>query len=244
MASNAFGVDFFRGCKNDLLVKILEESSNSFRYIVTPNVNHLAMLERSKELALAYSDAYERVCDSRILEPLIRIFGGFNVEVIPGSDLTHEVLGLANTKKLAVAILGSDEWEVDRVRKRFPYIVFYHYNPPFGFIDDPDEVQACIDFILNYPANFVFFAVGCPRQEILAHSVYRTGRAVGVGFCVGASISFLSGKVKRAPLAWRNLRLEWLYRFFQEPRRLGIRYAGDLVQFLPVFFRELKKRIL
>ena len=157
MTNVAFGVNFFRGCKNDLLAKMLEDSGKSFRYIVTPNINHLAMLERSKELALAYSDAYERVCDSRILEPLIRILGGFSVEVIPGSDLTHEVLELANSRKLTVTILGSDEWEVDKVRKRFPYIVFHHYNPPFGFIDDPEEVQACINFILNYPSNFVFF---------------------------------------------------------------------------------------
>jgi N-acetylglucosaminyldiphosphoundecaprenol N-acetyl-beta-D-mannosaminyltransferase len=41
---------------------------------------------------------------------------------------------------------------------------------------------------------------------------------------VGGSFDVVAGKVKRAPLVWQRLGLEWLYRVKQEPRRLWKRY--------------------
>jgi N-acetylglucosaminyldiphosphoundecaprenol N-acetyl-beta-D-mannosaminyltransferase len=35
---------------------------------------------------------------------------------------------------------------------------------------------------------------------------------------------FYSDRVPRAPMAWRELGLEWLFRLKAEPRRLGRRY--------------------
>jgi N-acetylglucosaminyldiphosphoundecaprenol N-acetyl-beta-D-mannosaminyltransferase len=36
---------------------------------------------------------------------------------------------------------------------------------------------------------------------------------------VGGSFDVLSGRLKRAPLLFRKLRLEWFYRLLQEPSR-------------------------
>ena len=41
---------------------------------------------------------------------------------------------------------------------------------------------------------------------------------------VGASIEFEAGTVKRAPKFMRKFGLEWLFRAWTEPRRLGKRY--------------------
>jgi N-acetylglucosaminyldiphosphoundecaprenol N-acetyl-beta-D-mannosaminyltransferase len=49
---------------------------------------------------------------------------------------------------------------------------------------------------------------------------------VAVG--VGATIDFLAGAVKRAPVWMRKTGLEWFYRVMQEPKRLAGRYWKDI----------------
>jgi len=57
-----------------------------------------------------------------------------------------------------------------------------------------------------------------PKQEYwLADNLGQLGGIVGMG--VGGSFDVMSGRLKRAPVVWRRLHLEWLYRTFQEPYR-------------------------
>ena len=41
---------------------------------------------------------------------------------------------------------------------------------------------------------------------------------------VGGGIDVLAGLVQRAPLCWQRYGFEWLYRVWQEPRRMWRRY--------------------
>jgi UDP-N-acetyl-D-mannosaminuronic acid transferase (WecB/TagA/CpsF family) len=41
---------------------------------------------------------------------------------------------------------------------------------------------------------------------------------------VGALFDFVSNDMPRAPERWRRLRIEWVYRLVNEPRRLWRRY--------------------
>jgi UDP-N-acetyl-D-mannosaminuronic acid transferase (WecB/TagA/CpsF family) len=51
--------------------------------------------------------------------------------------------------------------------------------------------------------------------------------ATGVGLCIGASLEFLTGAKRRAPLWLQRLGLEWLFRLLTEPRRLWRRYLVE-----------------
>jgi exopolysaccharide biosynthesis WecB/TagA/CpsF family protein len=66
------------------------------------------------------------------------------------------------------------------------------------------------------------------------------GGAIGVGLCVGASLAFLSGKIKRAPPWMQRLSLEWLHRLYTEPKRLTRRYAVDAYRILPIIARQFR----
>ena len=57
---------------------------------------------------------------------------------------------------------------------------------------------------------------------------------------VGAGFDFHAGTVKRAPKWMQRCCLEWLYRLFQDPKRLFKRYAVTNVKFL----RYLKKHTI
>ena len=44
---------------------------------------------------------------------------------------------------------------------------------------------------------------------------------VGLMIGLGGSLDVFAGVVKRAPVAWQKLGLEWLYRLLCEPSRIG-----------------------
>jgi exopolysaccharide biosynthesis WecB/TagA/CpsF family protein len=96
--------------------------------------------------------------------------------------------------------------------------------PPMGFIKSDDEVQKCVDFVAKTQAPLVFFAVGMPQQEILARHIADHSQLRGIGLCIGASIDFLTGKQRRAPVWLQKIGLEWLHRLLSDPRRLASRY--------------------
>ena len=54
---------------------------------------------------------------------------------------------------------------------------------------------------------------------------------VPVSIGVGATIDFLAGQVRRAPLWMQRSGTEWIFRLAQEPRRLFRRYLKDLFVF-------------
>lgn len=238
---NAFDINFFNGSRDDLVQDVIHASERPFSYIVTPNVNHLVQLEHDEKLKHAYAAASHRTCDSRILKALLALLRKPVQEVIPGSDLTALLMGVAQRRAWRVCVIGAAVEDIAKMRTLYPNVTFLHHNPPMGFINRPDDVRACLDFVADNPAHLVVLSVGCPRQEMLARLIHDEGRSMGVGLCVGASINFISGRVKRAPLWMQKMSLEWLHRMCMEPKRLVKRYVGDAVQMLPIILRQFRK---
>ncbi len=86
-----------------------------------------------------------------------------------------------------------------------------------GYFAD-SESEAIAREIRASGARLVLCGLGFPRQEYwLAEHLYETGCGAGVG--VGGSFDVISGRVRRAPVSWQRLHLEWLYRLVTEPRR-------------------------
>ncbi len=239
--TNAFGIDFYSGNKKALLTCIREGVKQPYSFVVTPNVDHLVQLEHDEQLRDAYAKARWRLCDSRILLSLLSRLGVHLDEAIPGSDLTLDLLKWADTECLRVVLIGSVDSEAEKLRALYPGIVLYHYNPPMGFIKKPEEVQRCLQFVLENPSELVLYAVGTPRGEVLAAAT-QPGERTGMGFSIGASISFATGTIKRAPKWMREYKLEWLHRMCMEPRRLAKRYWIDAMYIVPAFLREKNAR--
>ncbi len=232
-----FGIQFYRGTQEQLVETLLRRVTWPFGYVVTPNVDHVVHLQRHAALRQAYDHAFERVCDSRVLAPLLQSLGAPVPEVIPGSELTLRLLHEADRRMLKVALVGSNAAEAARLADLYPGMELVHHDPPMGFIDRPHEVQACLDFVYAQQAHLVLLAVGSPRQEILAHRI-DPARCSGVGLCIGASVRFAVGTLRRAPRWMQQARLEWLHRMLTEPRRLAKRYIADAWHILPIYLRE------
>ena len=227
---NERSIDFC-GASFDLLnpVQTIERckevsDSDTFRYLVTPNVDHVVRLNKQPKLyGPLYNGAWVSVCDSRILQLLAKK-SGVALHVIPGSDLTAQLFDNVITKDEAVNVIGGDDDVIAKVKARYGLTNLNHLQPPMGLRNKPHEVRACAKFISEHPARYTLICVGSPQQEMIAVEAQKTGNCVGLGLCVGASLDFLAGKQVRAPKWMQNARLEWLFRLLSEPKRMWKRY--------------------
>ena len=87
-------------------------------------------------------------------------------------------------------------------------------------------------------ANLVFVALGCPKQEKWMAQNSHKINAMLLG--VGGAFPVFAGVASRAPLFMQNTGLEWVYRLYQEPKRLFKRYLFTNSIFL---FLVLKAKI-
>lgn len=219
-----YGVRFHRLASSEVLGRILRrDPDEAFAYIVTPNVDHVVRLHTSDTASKrCYEEAWLSLCDSAVLSVLARTAKA-RLPLVTGSDLVAAIFAHLDRSD-QVAIVGCEADHVEALRRRYGLTNVAHYNPPLGFINLPKEVQACLDFVADRPARFIFFAVGSPQQEILANRLYHHGNAKGLGLCVGSSLRFLAGAERRAPSFLRGSGFEWLFRLAQDPRRLWRRY--------------------
>ena len=84
------------------------------------------------------------------------------------------------------------------------------------FKDDAPVVEA----INAAEPDLLLVCLGAPKQELWMH---KNAAALRVGLMIGAggSVDIYAGTAQRAPEAWCNAGLEWLYRLLKEPKRLG-----------------------
>jgi exopolysaccharide biosynthesis WecB/TagA/CpsF family protein len=209
--------------------------------IVTPNVDHLARLTIGRNrsiLQTIYKDASLCLCDSTIFKLLLNMKGNTVREVIPGSTLTKVIFDYSIKDSDKVLIVGGSDKVIEKLKSKYHNLHVDHINPPMGFINDVAEINKVIDYTKLSQANYIFLAVGSPRQELLADLIQKESDANGVILCVGASILFLTGEVKRAPTWLQSINCEWFYRMLMEPKRLIPRYSKNFIS-LPKIFRNL-----
>jgi len=216
-------------------------ASKPFRYIVTPNVDHVVRSKKEPDLYRnIFDNAWLSVCDSRILE-LLANMSDVPLKAVPGSSLTQQLFENVITPDDTITVIGANAGIISDLKDKFGLSRVNHHEPPMGLKNKPDEVQQCAEFIKNNPARYVILCVGSPQQEMVAKAAADLEGTVGLGLCVGASLDFLTGRQKRAPKWVQNMRMEWFFRLLSEPRRLWKRY---LVEGPKVFliWRDWKKK--
>jgi exopolysaccharide biosynthesis WecB/TagA/CpsF family protein len=213
-----------------------------YGYVVTPNVDHLVRYFEDASFRAQYRAAAFILMDSRFAAVLVRLLKGKRVPICTGSDLTAQLLKCVVKPTDRVVVIGGTLQQAQLIVSEYGLVNFRHHNPPMGFVENPTEVEKCLDFIEeSSPFRFCFLAVGSPQQEALANKLLSRGRARGLALCVGASLNFLTGLERRAPRWMQRLALEWLYRLLRDPKRLAGRY---LARGPRVFAQLLRSRFI
>lgn len=212
-------------------------AARDFAYVVTPNVDHIVQKHRSDdpEVEQAYNGAALRLCDSRILARLARL-SNVTLPVVPGSDLTREILDNI-ASGTPVAVVGGDGELHRQIAARYPGLEWSFHSPPMGVRRNSAARSAIVEFAEAANAHLLLFAIGAPQSELVCAEIARRGKAGGTALCIGASLEFLTGAKRRAPRWIQRIGFEWLHRLASEPRRLWRRYLVDGPRIFPIWWR-------
>ncbi len=232
------GLDFTPIEPKVLFERVVDAANRTdgFRYLITPNVDQMVRLRAQPENRILHDDAWANVNDSRILEILAN-WSRLELPACPGSDLTSRILDHAIDPAEPVVIIGCSFEVVEAVKHRYSLRDVRWHLPPMGLKSNPSAIEATAQFCVDNPARFTFLCVGNPQQEMVARAIKLTGKAIGIGLCVGASLEFLAGTRRRAPIWMQKARLEWLFRLASEPKVLWRRYLVEGPKIFSIWWR-------
>lgn len=213
--------------------------------VVTPNIDHMVKLQKDKEFYDLYQKADHVVLDSRVIKLMLKLTRSKIKDVIPGSEffpLFYE--HHKNNSDMKVFLLGAKEGvaqtAMDNINnKTNSNIIVGAHSPSFGFEKDESECQRIIEIINNSGANVLAIGVGAPKQEKWGAKFKDQLKNIDIILCIGATIDFEAGHIKRAPKIYRALALEWLYRIFKDPKRLFKRYFVEDLPFFALFTKHI-----
>lgn len=221
---------------------ILGAGEARFRYVVTPNVDHMIRIDSDPAVAALYRNAWLCLNDSRILSALARLVQ-IDLPATPGADL---VVDLLSDPRLArdtpILVVGGDPALTRQMRALLGLTAVSQYRPPMNLLRDPEAMAATVEAVEASGAALVFLAVGSPQQEHVAAALAARGKARGIGLCIGAGLEFLVGARQRAPRWMQRAGLEWAFRLASEPRRLGRRYLVAGPRIFAIFLSYLLAR--
>lgn len=176
-----------------------------------------------------------------------RLLGCPLPERVAGIDLMLAMLRRANERGYRVYCLGASEAvlsaAVARIAAEYPHVALVGCH--HGYFTAQEEATIAADIVAAEP-DILLAGISSPKKErFLASWHHELGIPVHHG--VGGSFDVLAGKVRRAPLSWQRLGLEWLYRVKQEPHRLWRRYLVTntlfCVMVIAAFIRALPSRL-
>ena len=194
-------------------------SGESSHMIVTPDALATLASRRDPRYSRVIQDAGLVLPDGSGLVWALRFLGFSVQEQISGVDFMDHLCRMAAGHGWPVFFFGSRPGVADaageKLKEKYPELIVAGCRS--GYFK-PEESEAICTQIRESGARILFVALGVPRQEFWIYEHLKDiGASVAMG--VGGSFDVHSGLLKRAPLAWRRFKLEWLFRTIQEPSR-------------------------
>jgi N-acetylglucosaminyldiphosphoundecaprenol N-acetyl-beta-D-mannosaminyltransferase len=203
--------------------------------VCVANVHMLMEAHWNPEFATVLKDADLVTPDGMPLVWMMRKLGARYQDRVAGMDLFQRLCEVAQTLNLSVFFVGSQTEILSRMGQKLDG-EFPNLKIPFRPLTETED-EELIKKINSSGAGVVFVSLGCPKQENWMAKHKGKIQAVMIG--VGGVFPVYAGIHKRAPRMVRDLGLEWLYRWLQEPRRLWHRYATTIPPFVLLASKQL-----
>jgi len=235
---DVLGVGFDSLSFEDAVSRALELiQSGGNAYVATPNPEIVWLCRRNEALrnainnaALVLPDGVGVVIGAKILGTPLRSGR------IPGIDFAAGLFQKLAESGGSVYLLGAKpgvaELAGEKLLEKYPGLVISGASDGY-FTDD----QQVIEEINARAPDLLLVCLGAPKQEFwMAENAERLKVPLCAG--LGGSLDVFAGNVKRAPVFYQNLGIEWLYRLLREPRRIKRSLK------LPLFmFAVIRKRL-
>lgn len=203
-------------------VAVVEEmvAGDQPRAVIAVNPEKVVKAQQDPELLMQLNSAGLLIPDGIGVVIAARILESAQMERVPGSELMPAICARAAEKGYRIFLFGADP-EVNRkardiLTQKYPGVLIVGNRD--GYVTEED-MPSLIDEINASGAEILFIALGSPKQELwMEKYLDRTNVKVCQG--VGGTFDVIAGKVRRAPLVFRKIHLEWLYRLLSNPRRM------------------------
>ena len=220
--------------------------NDSNTHIITLNMEHLHLAEKMPEFKKILTNAEFLIPDGESICLLARILAKQKIKKIAGIDLAEKLID--NYSR--IAFLGAEETVSDSLRNLLTVKYDSSLNSEAGVFDlnsskefffehgfyEKNQEESVIERIVNFSPKLLLVALGSPAQEFLiAKYRHLFKNTVMVG--VGGSFDIFAGKLSRAPRLFIKLKLEWLFRILQEPKR-ALRFLSNLKNFLTLILKS------
>ncbi len=219
-------------------------------YVCVTGVHGVIESQRDSDLREIHNRSGLTIADGMPVFWSGRFAGSREIERMRGSDFMLAVCELAAQRGWRNYFYGgapgTPELLVERLRERFPGLaVAGVYSPPFRALTEAEHDQI-VDQINRARADIVWVGLSTPKQERwMAANVGLLDAAALIG--VGMAFDVHAGMLPQAPRWIQNSGFEWLYRLYNEPRRLWRRYLYSNPRFVvgvarrPPSFRHPEK---
>lgn len=192
-------------------------------YFVHAHALNLARFNRGYADVLAQADAL--FPDGIGIRMAARLLGVSLRHNLNGTDLFPILCAEAAERGVPIVLIGGAPGVAAECARRMQAANPGLQTPVVapGFFANEAEAQRCVEQVKALGRCLVLVGMGSPKQEQWSAQHLRECAGATV-LTVGGLFDFYSGRVRRAPIFWRETGLEWAYRMFQEPRRLAKRY--------------------
>ncbi len=209
--------------------------------IATANLDFVTKAWNDPELQRILIDADLVLADGFPVVKLSPFFGPKLKARVTGSDLTPMLAERAAQEGMSIYGLGGADGVAEKamailLEKHSDLNVVGTYSPPYASLLEMDH-RKVLQQLEKASPDILFVAFGSPKQDKFI-SMHVRGWNVPVSMGVGASLDFITGDQRRAPLWLQKCYLEWFWRICSNPKRLFGRYVAN-VRFLLSATRQM-----
>ncbi|WP_270457709.1 WecB/TagA/CpsF family glycosyltransferase [Faecalimonas umbilicata] len=226
----------------DLAQKYLFDNFDSARgkYICAANVHTTVTAHEDKDYRKVQNSSFMTLPDGKPLSVVGKKRGKSSMGRVTGPDFLEEVLRRTENTEMKHYFYGTTQENLDKfisvVKESYPNLKIVGVEPSVFRPLSEQEEDELLERINKSEADFVWIALGAPRQEIFCNKLSGESNALWVA--VGGALNVISGVIPRAPQWMQDHGLEWFYRFMKEPKRLFKRYFVTNSKFLWYLFRD------
>jgi len=213
-------------------------------YICSIDGNNLVSANENPAHLEVINNSMLNVCDSSWIPLFLNLIYKTNYENYTGPDLFLEYVKLKQYRQF---FLGTNCEILEKLKKQLveidPAISEMKFESlPFQNVENFDYPQIAQQINDDNP-DIIWVSLGAPKQEQFMNRL-KPFLKRGVMFGIGAAFKFYSGidEYKRAPHWMIRIRLEWLFRTIQEPKRMIKRYWHIAVSWPKLLWEESRKK--
>lgn len=215
------GIRFPKASKKEIYkyIENIIESPKKFHYIVTPNPEIILKSVENEDYWRILHHADVITADGIGIQYGLFFWHLKRLPRITGVEVTHFILNKIQDTHKKLVIINREDGLSSKVELKSYFKENYpKLNTTIISINHRQSYKSVISKINKIQPEIIFCTLGAPYQEQMLYEIYANTNFQCVAIANGATLDFMLGKQKRAPLFMQKLGLEWLWRLFSKPK--------------------------